>query len=208
MEKFDAPDSLTLDIAEAFTRPLPAYLNRPLIKILEDLGVPSVTFLRLQRQSVTNIHGAKSSPSQAASLLEQTGMTVSRIPFILRRLSEMGLNGCRDPFVSSCISLAIMHALRDIKYRQVLLFRPSNSLEILTQICLSARILVPGGWTLVGVADESDRLAEGQIYACIKRKGYSSIYLEGAVCISRSPTLHPGDVRVSEVPPWCAGLDS
>lgn len=44
MIKFDAPASLKIEIARAFDRPGPYYLNRPLIMVLEDLGVPFQVF--------------------------------------------------------------------------------------------------------------------------------------------------------------------
>jgi RNA-dependent RNA polymerase len=48
MDKFDAPDHLEFEVCKAFSRPAICYLNRPLIKILEDLGVPPRAFLHLQ----------------------------------------------------------------------------------------------------------------------------------------------------------------
>ncbi|KAG0141126.1 hypothetical protein CROQUDRAFT_686970 [Cronartium quercuum f. sp. fusiforme G11] len=39
MDKFSAPESFTLDIADTFTRPVPANLIYPMIKVLEDLGI-------------------------------------------------------------------------------------------------------------------------------------------------------------------------
>ncbi|KAL8279909.1 hypothetical protein RQP46_007759 [Phenoliferia psychrophenolica] len=70
------------------------------------------------------------------------------------------------------------------------------------------RIPIQDGYTLVGIADEDQYLGENEIYACIKRKGKKTIYLEGDICISRSPTIHPGDVRmvhaVGRLPPGSA----
>ncbi len=49
----------------------------------------------------------------------------------------------------------------------------------------------------MGVADVHHALEEGEIFACIKPQDSTRrIYLEGPVLISRSPTIHPGDVRV------------
>ncbi|KAK4703609.1 proteasome activator subunit 4, partial [Phenoliferia sp. Uapishka_3] len=180
MEKFDALDSLTLDVAGAFTKPLPAFLNRPLIKILEDLGVNPEIFLDLQLRAISTVQAAKTSPLDAAFLLERNGFSSSHLPKILRQLNSLGLNALEEPFVKDCIDLAISHALRDLKYR--------------------ARIPVPDAWTLVGIADEDGYLQENEIYACIKRRGQTTIYLEGDICISRSPTIHPGDVRLNSIP--------
>lgn len=44
MIKFAAPNSHTIDIARAFDKPGPYFLNRPLIMMLEGLGVPYHVF--------------------------------------------------------------------------------------------------------------------------------------------------------------------
>jgi RNA-dependent RNA polymerase len=54
-DKFDAPDLLDFEVCKAFSKYATCYLNRPLIKILEDLGVPPSAFLRLQYQIFLNI---------------------------------------------------------------------------------------------------------------------------------------------------------
>ena len=76
------------------------------------------------------------------------------------------------------MEFAVNHVLRDLKQR--------------------ARIPIPGAWTLVGVADVHGFLQKDQIFACIKDSYmHEPIYLEGPTVISRSPTIHPGDVRVA-----------
>ncbi|ORY85390.1 RNA dependent RNA polymerase-domain-containing protein [Leucosporidium creatinivorum] len=182
MQKFDASDSLTLDIAQAFDRPLPAFLNRPLIKILEDLGdgTSSQAIMAIQQQAVKDVEAARSSLVDAAGLLERTGLgTAARAPSTLRRLSQLlgldYLGAWIEPFASFWIDLAVVDALRTIKFK--------------------ARIPVDG-WTLVGVADEDGILGEGEIFACIRRQGQPDLYLEGEITISRSPSIHPGDVQI------------
>lgn len=183
MQKFDAPDSLTLDIAFAFDRPLPAFLNRPLIKILEDLGVSSRAFTSLQSQAVGTVEASRTSLTSAATLLERTGLGVApHLPVTLHRLQRvLGAEHSPtslDPFLAACIDLAVMDALRSLKFK--------------------ARIPLPGSWTLVGVADEDRYLKEGEVYARICRPGHPDVYLEGPITISRSPSIHPGDVQVGE----------
>ncbi|POV96410.1 hypothetical protein PSHT_15155 [Puccinia striiformis] len=146
MSKFDA-DSYTLDIASSFRRPLPSFLNRPLIKILEDLKIPSHVFMSAQRNTIQSIERSRGSFHQSAKLMQKAGL-----------------------------DLAIIECLRDLKYR--------------------ARIPLEGSYTLVGVADEESRLQEGEIYACVQEKGKARKYLSGRIAISRSPSIHPGDVQV------------
>lgn len=181
MEKFEAPHSLTLDIAQAFDRPLPAFLNRPLIQILEDLGSDASAVMAIQRRAVEDVESARSSLLKAANLLERNGLgSAARAPSTLRRISRLlgsdNLGAWVDPFASFWIDLGIVDALSSIKFK--------------------ARIPVEGH-TLVGVPDEDGVLGEGEIFACIRKPGQADEYLSGDICISRSPTIHPGDVQVS-----------
>lgn len=198
MSKFDAR-SYTLDIAGSFRRSLPAFLNRPLIKILEDLKIPAQIFLDAQVQAIQKIEGSRASFRASAKLLEREGLGISsKFSKILRRFSSlMGTDqtdyiGSR--FIHDCLDLAVIECLRSLKYR--------------------ARIPLEGSYTLVGVADEDQYLQEGQVYVCIKEKKkdrkISTKYLRGPVAISRSPSIHPGDVQVvqavGEPPAWCQRL--
>ncbi|KAI5478467.1 hypothetical protein MNV49_005108 [Pseudohyphozyma bogoriensis] len=186
MEKFISPDGLTLDIAGTFTRPLPAYLNRPLIKILEDLGIDAKVLLELQFQAIIVVEKARDSCFGAARLLDSISLGSSaRLPATLRRLKEMlsldlkkslYADQFKDAFLKQALHVVAVQALRTLKY--------------------NARIPLPGCWTLVGIADEDGFLEEGEIYVCIARRGEQNLYLSGDICISRSPTIHPGDVRV------------
>jgi len=80
-------------------------------------------------------------------------------------------------FYDRMVEITIHHVLRDLKHH--------------------ARIPVDEGYTLVGVADIHDYLQEGEVFACVTIQETNSIhYLEGDVLVSRSPTIHPGDVQV------------
>ncbi len=80
-------------------------------------------------------------------------------------------------FYDRMVEITIYHVLRDLKHH--------------------ARIPVDEGYTLVGVADIHDYLQEGEVFACVTIQETNSIhYLEGDVLVSRSPTIHPGDVQV------------
>ncbi|GAA5964955.1 hypothetical protein JCM3765_004120 [Sporobolomyces pararoseus] len=176
--KFEG-SSFELDIADTFGRPLPCYLNRPLIKILEDLGIPVSTFQALQDEAVARIHKATTSLSDAGNLLERTGLGgPAKLPSLFANLaSVLKLKSEElDPFLKHCEGLAVAEALKSLKFK--------------------ARIPLPTCVTLVGVADEDGWLEEGEIYACVKRIDQDPFYLKGEVCISRSPSIHPGDVQV------------
>ncbi|KAI8897258.1 RNA dependent RNA polymerase-domain-containing protein [Globomyces pollinis-pini] len=185
MSKFLAPHLLDFEVAKAFTKPSTCYLNRPLIKILEDLGVSPQAILSVQNDAIKDIQNSTKSFASASKLLEHYGLGKSfKIPALLSNMLtilDLDLADiCEEdglPSILDILRYSVYHILRDIKHR--------------------ARIPVPGSYVLGGVADEWKILKAGEIYACV----YDPVtgtkkYLEGPVCISRSPTLHPGDVQI------------
>lgn len=187
MMKFEDAHSRVIEVARAFDRPTPYFLNRPLIVLLEGLGVPFETFKTYQDLAVQQARESVCSTNTAAGLLEGHGLGTSyRLPSVLLSLHKREI---RDLFSNSfwkkAMDFAVYHVLRELKYH--------------------ARIPIPGAWTLVGVADEHNYLQAGEVFACVRpHTGGQPIYLEGDVLVSRSPTIHPGDVQVARaigVPP-------
>ncbi|KAG8899414.1 hypothetical protein FRB99_006745 [Tulasnella sp. 403] len=183
MKKFDAPDSLGIEISEAFDRPAAFHLNRPLIMLLDSLGVQPTPFMKYLDMALETVHEMLNTPYSSAKLMEEHGLGASyKIPLFLTRLERYGLTALhqRDPFIRNLSLYANYHIKRELKYH--------------------TRIPIPGCWTLVGVADVHDVLQEGEVYACIRRAGEEPFWLEGPVCVSRSfscqsPAVHPGDVQ-------------
>ena len=189
--KFDAPESLTLDIATTSSQPSPVFLNRPLIALLEYLGVEPEAIVELQEQAIRLVESSRSSLVTGPALLQQHGLGASfRLPSLFSNIVELlhldvKLDSDQDAdrinheLIRECLRLAAAHVLREIKHR--------------------ARIPVPGSYTLLGVSDEADCLEENQIYATIKdpRTGHCQPIL-GKVVITRSPQVHPGDVQIVE----------
>ena len=180
MSKFDSAHLLSLDIAGRFDRPLPCYLNRPLTKILEDLGVPAATLLSLQRAAVMNVETSKATFVGAAKLLDYSGLGVpGKVATLFRRIKEatgIDFASYQDEFLQATIELVVLHELRYLKFK--------------------GRIFLPQSYVLVGVADEDHYLKEGEVCASVKRSGKSIVYLEGMITISRSPCVHPGDLQI------------
>ncbi|KAK4705953.1 RNA-dependent RNA polymerase, partial [Phenoliferia sp. Uapishka_3] len=177
MSKFDG-NSLTLDICSAVARPLPAYLNRPLIKILEDLCVEPSTIIALQKKTLAEIGRANKSFGVESDYIEELCLAqASRLAETLRNLSARlpRRNSC-EPFLDRCLAIVGVHARRELKYR--------------------GRIPLPGCYQLIGVTDPGSYLQPGEVYACIKEPGKEPVYLEGHIAISRSPTMHPGDIQL------------
>lgn len=199
MNKFEGPaeETATIEIARAFEKPNTCYLNRPLIMILEDRGVYKQAFLDLQEAAVANIHMSSDSVMQCRQLFREHSLGGSyRLSYVWQMLNAVGLGMeyeknarvvLRDPFFERLVQFAKNDVLRSIKH--------------------NARIPVYDGYLLVGVADEGPayeaegfenvfKLQEGEIYACVQKSiDEPPEWIEGAVTISRSPVVHPGDVQ-------------
>jgi RNA-dependent RNA polymerase len=178
MIKFEAPESRQIEIARAFDKPGKYYLNRPLIMILEGLGVDFDAFKRFQDYAVSEARDSTESLFRAVKMLESHGLGTSfRLPSVMLSLDNLAVHSLDDRFYHQTMECAVHHVLRELKQH--------------------ARIPIPGAWTLVGVADIHEYLEEGQIFAFVKDpNSHETIYLEGPTLISRSPTIHPGDVRI------------
>ncbi|KAH9944464.1 RNA dependent RNA polymerase-domain-containing protein [Epithele typhae] len=181
MIKFEAPPgSGIIEIARAFDKPGPYILNRPLITLLEGLGVPYTVFESLQDDAEASAKGSIESLERSARLLESHGLGTSfRLVSTMVNLHKLGVQPPHDDFWRQMMDFAINHVLRELKHH--------------------ARIPVPGSdcWTLVGVADVYGYLREGEVFACVDSPHESGlIYLSGDILVSRSPTIHPGDVQV------------
>jgi len=170
---------VTLEIADTFSAKT-GYLNRPLIKVLEDLGVKADAFLRLQKSATKSIRQARSKLESTVRLLDEWSLSpssrLSQTLAFLARHSKTSKAAFSNPFVSHSLDAAVVHILRDIKYK--------------------ARIPLPGCYNLVGVVDINDILEEDEIFARIQTDDGTIQHLEGRIAISRSPTNHPGDVRI------------
>ncbi|KAG8814983.1 hypothetical protein FRC17_000903 [Serendipita sp. 399] len=194
MNKFQSNDR-QVEISRAFDRPMPMYLNRYLIMLLETLGIDREPFMDLQRVAVQDTKRAAKCIESAAHLLEKYGLGTSyKMTSVMLHLHKLGVDlHSREsdnmvvPFLRRMMEFAVNHVLRDIKFK--------------------ARIPVPKAWTLVGVADEWDYLAENEIFAYVCATNGKKEYINGPVLISRSPTVHPGDARMVWAigePPWDA----
>ncbi|KAJ1311089.1 hypothetical protein OPQ81_009592 [Rhizoctonia solani] len=179
MDKFDSP-SLDVEVARAFDRPGRCFLNRPLIMILETANkVQTDIFLTLQAKAVEETRESMRYFDTAADLLEMHGLGTSfKLPSLFVRLQNVGIE------LQYCKTLGIKTILKDAET------------DILRELKHRARIPVPESWKLVGIADEFNYLEEGQIYACLRDKNQEPIYLKGPYMVTRSPTIHPGDVQV------------
>ncbi|KAJ7139818.1 RNA dependent RNA polymerase-domain-containing protein [Mycena epipterygia] len=179
MIKFTTAQSQTIEIARAFDKPGPYYLNRPLIMLLEGLGVPYEAFKVYQDKAVREAQESTKSLQTFANMLETHGLGTSyRLPSVMLGLTQLDIDTLSgNAFYQKMLDYAVHHVLRLLKTK--------------------ARIPIPHGVTVVGVADVHKFLKEGDIFVCTRAPDSNRLnYIEGPVLISRSPTIHPGDVQL------------
>ncbi|KAI0775229.1 RdRP-domain-containing protein [Trametes elegans] len=198
MDKFEAHDDseAEIEIAKAFIYPGTARLCRPLIMVLEDLGVRREAFLNLQDKAKVAVVTASDSMEETILLLRKHDLGKSfGLRWILQHLQRAGMHMAHEhenpvmdnEFILRLVRYAQSHILREIKHE--------------------GRIAIPEAYQLVGVADEGPAyekagfenvfsLKQGQIFACVQQPDSAECeYIEGEVSISRSPHIHPGDVQ-------------
>lgn len=196
MKKFDTENTWKLEICGAAFKPLPMFLNRQLIKILEDLGVPSQVFFDLQDTATSKLRRMTEHPFNAGLLLRQSISQATQTSSLIWHLAEIGLDYHDDAFLYSVVEMAVVTELRDMKYR--------------------GRIPVKEGMTLYGIMDETGFLQEGQVFVITEQQAESSasaasrrhlgdedaapsgkqVLVRNNITITRSPVMHPGDVQI------------
>lgn len=179
MIKFRGSISADLEICEAAYKPLPMFLNRQFIKILEDMGVEDEYFLKLQAREVKRLQDAADNPMSASKFLTQqsVGDTV-HLPWLIVELAMLNLDFVHDGFLRDTVELALLCELRKLKHK--------------------TRIPVEKGYHLHGLMDETGFLEEGQIFCAVIEDGLPHYIVGKHLIVSRAPALHPGDVQLVE----------
>ena len=100
-KKFESYGAWNLEICGAAFKPLPMILNRQFIKILEDLGVPETVFMDLQQTAIDRLrYLTTTSAVNSATLLEEMDSPkATRVPSLVRLLSDIGLDYRQDHFL-------------------------------------------------------------------------------------------------------------
>ncbi|KAG2348348.1 RdRP-domain-containing protein [Suillus weaverae] len=186
--KFDAHENLTFDVQSTSAEPIPVFLNRPLISLMEFLGVDTQRIIELQDDDIHKAQSVRSSCTDASKVIQQHGLGASfHLPSLFANLSSMlqlEIGDTEDDpslwtskLIESSLQCVETYILRELKYR--------------------AHILVPGSYTLLGVSDEWGCLREGEIYATVFNERTGTVQsITGKVAITRSPQIHPGDLQV------------
>lgn len=196
MKKFETASSWTLEVCGAAFKPLPMFLNRQLIKILEDLEVPSQAFFDLQTAAMSRLRFMTESAINTGLFLRESVAQATHISSLIWHLGQIGLDYHDDQFLYSVVEMAVVTELRDLKYR--------------------GRIPVKDGMTLYGIMDETGYLKEGEVFVITERPAISAassgidgnedidhcvpggkqVLVQNNVVITRSPAMHPGDVQL------------
>lgn len=178
MVKFEGSTDNNLEICGAAYKPLPMYLNRDFVKILEDLGVAPQAFLALQDKAVQKLQDVIQNYLDAAHFLEANHIArTPQIPSLMRNMGHLGIHFQDDEFLKNIVQLAAITQLRDIKYR--------------------ARIPVEQGLTLHGIVDETGFLRVDEVYIATRHHETNTRrVVEGHVIVTRAPARHPGDIQV------------
>ncbi|KAI0342571.1 RdRP-domain-containing protein [Trametopsis cervina] len=142
-----------------------ATLNRQAILLLESLGVHTQTLLETFQEERASIEGLE----DGFDPQKLAAVTV----FPLNSAFDHSITD--DPFVEAVISVIKCRLLSDLKWK--------------------ARIEISESAFLMGIADETDSLNEGEIFCQIHPPGGSPQCITGPCTIYRNPCLHPGDVR-------------
>ncbi|KAE9983037.1 hypothetical protein BLS_005054 [Venturia inaequalis] len=179
MKKFDCDVPNHLEVCGIADKPLPLFLNRSLIKILEDLGVPAQNILILADQTVKDLHKQMDSPINIANFLESEKIAhAAGFPKLIQHLDDIQIPPSDDRFLQAVVELAAIVRLRELKYK--------------------GRIPVKNGMKLMGVMDHTGTLKHNEIYCpWIDANGYRQVHL-GRVAVTRSPTNHPGDLQFAD----------
>ena len=179
MIKFEGSDSLDVELCGSNSQPLPMYLNRQVIKILEDMGIPEIWFLDLQSQEVQRLRKITATATNAAKFLQSNLVGQhSHLSWFIKKLFSMNLEFRSDRFLRDVLELCVMIQVRVMKYK--------------------ARIPVPFGLTLYGIMDETNFLKEGQVFCTYTEGGKKKQLIGQGMVITRAPALHPGDVQTAD----------
>ncbi|KKK14548.1 hypothetical protein AOCH_004250 [Aspergillus ochraceoroseus] len=186
MIKFDSKDMGDLEICDMASKPIPLVLNRQVIKILEDMGVPEAWFYKLQKIRVDQLRNATATTKNTAKFLKRQDVGGPiRLHKLFLEFSRLGLEYKRVPFIRSIVEAVILRELRLLKHK--------------------ARIPVEKGITLFGIMDETGFLKENQVYVTFDTMGDRFLPPPGncRLLVTRCPSLYDGDIQYvsNQLPP-------
>lgn len=186
MMKFPSKNVDEIGICGSASAPMPLFLNRQMIKILEDMGTDPQWFMAVQNKAVAFLKTVTSSAVSTSLFLKDQaiGRPVD-LPNLINQLGKLGIDYRCDKFLKAVVEHAVLRDLRMIKHK--------------------TRIPVDQGVTLFGVMDETGFLEADEIYVTFERGCFrngasmSPSLVDGTVLVTRSPALHPGDIQLAKM---------
>jgi hypothetical protein len=110
MIKFEGTNKTDIEICETAYRPLPAYLNRQFIKLLEDMGVDENFFLNEQKKEVDRLRMVADSPVNASSFLKRQSIgDTFHFPWFINRLAVHGFDFRQDANLRNILELTLLY---------------------------------------------------------------------------------------------------
>ncbi|CAH0059307.1 unnamed protein product [Clonostachys solani] len=182
MRKFISSDVAEMGICDTSSRPLRLWLNRPMIKILEDMGTNPEWFLELQKKELENLRAVTVDIAKTSVFLRQQSIaTPMGFPSFLKHLDGIDIDYRDDDFMRAVVENTVLRELRSLRHK--------------------ARIPVNKGVTLFGIMDETGFLKENEVYITFDKsqEKISRLPREGPVLVTRSPALHPGDIQLVQL---------
>lgn len=193
-DKFTAMQSRGLEIVR-ISQFSAAYLNVQIILVLSALGVTDDRFLVKMRHMLADFSHAMTSEKKALEMLNKT-VDYNQMTIQLASMVVDGFMETEDPFMVSCLRLWRAWSIKYLKEK--------------------ARIYVDDGAFILGVVDDkavlrgylnnaprvshqpSDAVPLPEIFLQVPISGSKGQWrvITGICTLSRSPSLHPGDVRV------------
>lgn len=139
-------------------------------------GVPDKLFLQLFVEATQAIEGLPERAMSRELTKEDLVILQQFTEFPLVSVIDAGF--ARNPMIQDLVRLVQARALQDLKWR--------------------ARVKLDKGVYLIGVADETGLLKEGEVFCQFQiTETDKPVVVTGPVVVCRAPALHPGDVRTA-----------
>lgn len=118
MVKFDAEDKNNLEICDAGSKPIPLVLNRQIIKIMEDMGVPEQWFFKVQGLRIDQLRKATATTKNTANFIKIQGVGhCVRLFRLFLLINKLKLNYKEVPFLRSIVEAVVLRELRLLKHK-------------------------------------------------------------------------------------------
>ncbi|RXK35060.1 hypothetical protein M231_07680 [Tremella mesenterica] len=151
-----------------------AFLNRQFIMIMCANGIPEQLMIDIFNDAVASIKGLRERVATKTLSRDDHKLISTCSEFPLLALIKAGFH--ENPMILDICSIVETRALQDLKWR--------------------ARVRLPTGVFLIGIADETGTLKEGEVFCQYQESDDTPpVIVESEVIVCRAPALHPGDVR-------------